>query len=193
MGITRCIQYALDELDLEVPPADQITWCIGPPLLESFQTLVGDGLADQALSLYRERFGEVGWRENAPYEGVAETLAVLADSDLDMFVATSKPSVYARQIVEHFQLSQYFRGVFGSELDGTRTGKTELLQFALAETRATGHATMIGDREHDIVGARNNRMRTIGVTYGYGSLAELEKAAPDELVHRPADLVGLLL
>jgi phosphoglycolate phosphatase len=89
-------------------------------------------------------------------------------------------------------LGQYFQRVFGSELDGTRSHKTPLLEYALAETRPRGPATMIGDREHDVIGARNNGMRSISVTYGYGSRSELEAAAPDELVDRPEDLVALL-
>ena len=193
VGITRSIQYALEQLDLEVPPAEQLTWCIGPPLLESFQSIVGEHRAEQALALYRERFADLGWRENTPYEGVAAMLAALADADRNLFVATSKPLVYAEQIIEHFGMDQYFDRVFGSELDGTRTRKADLLEFALAETQCNHNATMIGDRHHDVLGARHNGMRTIGVTYGYGSRAELEQAAPDQLVDRPCDLVGLLL
>ncbi len=191
LGITRCIQYALERLGLEAPASSELTWCIGPPLLGTFRTLVGAARAEEGLRLYRERFGTVGWQENAPYPGVPETLAQLSDSGLTLFVATSKPLVYAERIVEHFQLGQYFQRVFGSELDGTRSHKTPLLEYALAETRSGGAATMIGDREHDVIGARNNGMRSISVTYGYGSRAELIAAAPDEWVDRPEDLVSL--
>jgi phosphoglycolate phosphatase len=192
LGITRCIQYALERLGRQAPASSELTWCIGPPLLDTFRTLVGAAQAEQALGLYRERFGTLGWQENAPYPGVPETLTRLSDSGLTLFVATSKPLVYAERIVEHFQLGQYFQRVFGSELDGTRSHKTPLLEYALAETRPRGPATMIGDREHDVIGARNNGMRSISVTYGYGSRSELEAAAPDELVGRPEDLVALL-
>ena len=193
VGITRCIQYALARLDLPAPPADELGWCIGPPLLESFQILVGEARAAQALKLYRERFGDVGWRENVPYDGIVQALTALAASELTLFVATAKPLVYAQQIIEHFHLDPYFDRVFGSELDGTRTGKTDLLKFALAETGCKGGATMIGDRSHDVIGARNNQMRTIAVTYGYGTRAELEGVYPDQVAERPADLVDLLL
>ena len=191
VGITRCVQHALRQLDLPIPPATELSWCIGPPLLGSFRTLVGEARAEHALALYRERFGKVGWQENKPYPGVMETLTDLSGRDLELYVATSKPLVYAERIIEHFNLAPHFRRVFGSELDGTRSHKTPLLQYALAET-GTGVATMIGDREHDVIGARNNAMRSIGVTYGYGSRQELEGAAPDELVDRPEDLLPLL-
>ncbi len=177
-GITRSIQYALGRLGQPVPTEDELTWCIGPPLHASLKTLTGsDDLAGRALLLYRERFSEVGLFENEAYAGIEETLAALADTTERMFVATSKPAVYATRIVDHFGLQRFFERVFGSELDGTRVDKRDLLRYALDEARVDpSTAIMIGDRSHDVVGARANGMTAIGVTYGYGSEAELRDA-----------------
>ena len=191
IGITRSIRFALKKLRVDSPSEDELTWCIGPPLLDSFSKLVGDKHAQQALRHYRERFADVGWRENTPYPGILQTLAGLVDAGRTLYVATSKPHIYARRIIEHFEMGRYFSEVFGSELDGTRSAKTDLLRYALAETRSKG-AIMIGDREHDVIGALNNGMRAIGVTYGYGSREELEKAGAEEIVSQPEDLLSLL-
>ncbi len=177
-GITRSIQYALERLGQAVPTEDELTWCIGPPLHASLKTLTGsDELADRALLLYRERFSEIGLFENEAYSGIAQTLSALAARNGRMFVATSKPAVYATRIVEHFGLQRYFERVFGSELDGTRVDKVDLLRYALEVAKVDPQtAIMIGDRSHDVVGARTNGMTAIGVTYGYGSEAELREA-----------------
>ena len=133
-----------------------------------------DDLAEKALSLYRDRFGDIGLFENAIYPGIEETSSTLAGSGRRMFVATSKPHVYAERIIDHFGLRGYFERVFGSELDGLRCDKTELLDYALQQAKVDPlRAIMIGDRSHDMIGARNNRMTALGVLYGYGSKAEL--------------------
>jgi phosphoglycolate phosphatase len=187
IGITRSIRHALIKLDRAAPPEDELTWCIGPPLRASFQTMLGrDDLADRAVSLYRERFADIGIFENSVYPGVTDILSVLAASGRRLFVATSKPAIYAERIIDHFDLRGYFERVFGSELDGTRADKTELLDYAL---KATGvdpqRAAMIGDRRHDMIGARNNRMTAIGVLYGYGSEAELVDAGAHHVCATP--------
>ncbi|GLR84758.1 HAD family hydrolase [Bradyrhizobium iriomotense] len=177
-GITRSIQYALERLGQHVPSEDELTWCIGPPLLASLKKLTGtDELANRALLLYRERFSDVGLFENEAYGGIEETLSTLSATGARMFVATSKPAVYARRIVDHFGLRRYFEQVFGSELDGTRVDKGDLLSYALDTAKVDPQtAVMIGDRSHDVVGARRNGMTAIGVLYGYGSEAELRDA-----------------
>lgn len=193
-GITNCMRYALERLGRPVPSADDLTWCIGPPLLGSFETLLGDaGLAAEGLRLYRERFGEIGLLENAVYAGVSEMLAACREAGHRLFVATSKPAVYATRIAEHFGLSPYFEAVCGAELDGTRADKTELLHWLLTEHGIdAASATMIGDRSHDIIGAKNNGLRAIGVTYGYGSRDELTAAGATCIAGAPADLVTIL-
>jgi len=190
IGITRSIQYALEKLGRDAPGQDELTWCIGPPLHASFVKLLGEThLADRALLLYRERFGDVGMFENAVYAGIEETLASLADGSRRLFVATSKPHVYATRIVEHFKLGSYFEHVFGSELDGARVDKTELLKYALQTMGVDpAAALMVGDRSHDIVGARNNGLRALGVLYGYGSRDELTRAGAHGLCAAPGDI-----
>ena len=191
-GITRSIQYALDKLSLAVPSEDELNWCIGPPLHASLQKLTGSSdLADRALLLYRERFSDIGLFENEAYTGIVDTLATLAATNQRMFVATSKPAVYATRIVDHFGLKSYFERVFGSELDGTRVDKRDLLRYALGETRANADsAIMIGDRSHDVVGARTNGMTAIGVLYGYGSEAELKDAGAHHICAAHPELLG---
>jgi phosphoglycolate phosphatase len=193
-GITRSIQHALRKLDCDVPTEDELTWCIGPPLHASLKKLLGaDDLADKALLLYRERFAEIGLFENVVYPGVEETLSAVAGSGLRLFVATSKPGIYAERIIDHFKLRVYFERVFGSELDGTRSDKTDLLGYAL---RTTGvdplQAVMIGDRSHDMIGARNNKMTAVGVLYGYGGKQELLDAGAHHICATPQGLPGLV-
>jgi phosphoglycolate phosphatase len=187
IGITRSIRYALTKLDCAAPAEDELTWCIGPLLRASFRSMLGsDDLADRAVTLYRERFGDIGIYENSVYPGVVAILSSLRASGRRLFVATSKPVVYASRIVEHFDMSRYFERVFGAELDGTRADKTELLDYALKASNVDRqHATMIGDRSHDMIGARNNGMTAIGVLYGYGSEAELIEAGAHEICASP--------
>jgi len=194
-GIVRSIQYALEALDRPVPEEADLLWCIGPPLKDSFiELLGGDREADRAVGLYRERFGDIGLYENQVYPGIRETLEGLVERGFDLYVATSKPHVYATRIIEHFELEDCFQRVFGSELSGERVDKSELLGFALSESGADGaRSPMVGDRSHDMVGARNNAMIGIGVLYGYGSREELEIAGAEQLVGSTEALLDVLV
>ncbi len=192
VGITTSIQFAMGKLNVDVPAKDDLTWCIGPPLLKSFDVLVGKERSAKALGFYRERFSDIGWKENAPYPGIEDTLARLSGAGFRLYVATSKPHVYAKKIIEHFQMRQYFDAIYGSELDGTRSDKSDLLRFALSDTQAEENVTMVGDREHDVIGALANGMSAIGVTYGYGSPQELLQAGATRIVSRPVDLLPAL-
>jgi phosphoglycolate phosphatase len=191
LGITRSIRYALSKLDRPPPPEDELTWCIGPPLRASLKKLLGtNDLADEALSLYRERFTDIGIFENEIYPGIENTLSVLAKSGRRLFVATSKPSVYAKRIIDHFKLTTYFERVFGSELDGRRSDKTDLLGYALQAMGVDpSQAIMVGDRSHDMIGARNNQMTAVGVLYGYGSKEELVAAGAHHVCTTPYQLL----
>jgi phosphoglycolate phosphatase len=191
LGNTRSVQYALSKLDRTAPPEDELTWCIGPPLRASLKKMLGtDDLADRALSLYRERFADIGIFENEVYPGIEETLSVLTGSGRRLFVATSKPSLYAERIIDHFKLRVYFERVFGAELDGRRSDKTELLGYALETTRVDpSQAIMIGDRSHDMIGARNNGMTAVGVLYGYGNEEELLDAGAHHICATPRRLL----
>lgn len=195
VGITRSIRHALAALGRPVPPERQLTWCIGPPLQDSLMALLdGDtAMAARALALYRERFAAVGIYENAVHTGIQPVLADLSAAGLRLYVATSKPHVYARQIVTRFGFDRWVSGVFGAELDGIRAHKPELLAHALAVTGGAAPngapaAVMVGDRRHDIAGARANGIRAVGVLWGYGDRAELVAAGADRIVATPAEL-----
>lgn len=193
-GILRSIRYALEQLAWPDTPSEQtLRECIGPPLLDSFTDLLKDpDLAARAVELYRERFAEKGLFENVLYPGITDVLEALKARGHTLYVATSKPSVFATKIITHFELTPFFDQVYGAELDGTRSDKTELLKWLIGcEGCEPETTTMIGDRKHDIIGARNNGLTTVGVLYGYGSEAELRKAGADKIVQQPGDLLTL--
>ena len=194
VGITRCIRHALAEVGLTPPDSDDLTWCIGPPLLESFKSMLDDDVsATIALKHFRARFSDVGIYENKLYGGIPEALQALSGRGVSLFVATSKPQVYAERIVEHFGLSACFKGVFGPTLRGERERKTDLLRWALEETGVEpSAAVMVGDRSHDMVGATVNGMRAVGVLYGYGSREELEASGAQLLISSPGEFGGIL-
>jgi len=194
-GITRSIQYALQRLDHPtMPTEDELTWCIGPPLRASFVRLLGaETSADLAVSYYRERFSDIGLYENGVYDGIGEVLTSLCASGHRLFVATSKPHVFAERIIDHFGLRDHFERVFGSELDGTRVDKSHLLEYALKQASVDPSKTlMIGDRSHDMVGAKNNGMTGIGVLYGYGSRDELLEAGAHHVCATPGAILGCI-
>ena len=191
-GITRCILYALDELGFPHPDDDYLYSCIGPALWDTFPELVGEELTKQAVDLYRERFVDVGWRENKPYEGIHDALESVASAGHTLFVATAKPHMHAARIIEHFGMGDYIHNVYGSELDGTRATKTDLLQFAVEKNPGTATRVMIGDRRHDLAGAIANTIEPVGVAWGYGSLEELETAGAKAVAHSPAELVDIV-
>ena len=191
-GITRCMQYALAQLGRDVPATEALIPYIGPPLQDTFaQLLVTDDKAriDQAIAHYRTRFATTGMYENAVYPGTEAMLARLRAAGVRLFLATSKPRVFAVKILDHFELAQYFEGVYGSELDGRLSDKGELIAEVLrAEGLDPATTLMVGDRSHDIVGGRRAGVRTAAVAYGYGTRAELDAHAPDCIFASPAAL-----
>ena len=194
-GITRCISHALVTLGRTPPPRMSLRWCIGPPLRNSFATLLASDdniLVEEALSIYRERFGSVGLFENEVYEGIPETLKVLQEMGHTLYVATSKPTVYAERIIDHFCLRQCFNVIYGSELDGTRTDKSSLISHILQnESIASSEVSMIGDREYDIIGAKANDVCGFGVLWGYGTKDELEASGAHACLRYPQELVAM--
>ncbi len=193
-GITQSIRHALRELGRPVPPADELLWTIGPPLRLSFMQLLGsEDLADEGVRLYRERFGTIGLFENAVIPGIPDLLDRLATEGRRLFVATSKPHVFATRIIEKFGLAARFLHVYGSELDGANADKRDLLRMIVRREGLDAAATvMIGDREHDVIGARTSGIATIGVRWGYGSDEELIEAGAAVLVDRPEEIGALL-
>ena len=199
-GITRSFQYALSSLGRTAPPEKELLWCIGPPLAASFAQLLetdDPALVNKAVERYRERFGVVGLYENRLYAGVPIMLAEVREMGCRVFLATSKLGAYARRILDHFELGGGFDGVYGSELDGSRSDKGALIAHILArEGLAADSTVMVGDREHDMRGAAACGVRGIGVTYGYGSEEELRRHGAARLADSPAavatEVAGLL-
>jgi|694.fasta_scaffold04249_22 phosphoglycolate phosphatase len=204
LGITRCIQYALSELGYKPPDANELLWCIGPPLKSSFSQLLqtaDDTLLEKAILLYRSRFSTIGLFENSLYPQIPETLKTIRDAGYQTFVATSKPQIYATRIIEDFDLALFFDGVYGSELDGNRSVKGDLISYIIErESLLPSTVVMVGDSEallqadrlHDIIGAKKNNIASIGVTYGYGSREELETHKADLIANYPDEIPTLL-
>ena len=197
VGITTSARYGLNKIGHPIADDVNIDWIIGPPLQASLAKIlnvaVDDVLAEQALMGYRERFAVTGLYENHVFDDVAETLKTLQQQGYRLFLATAKPEVYARQILEHFELLQYFVHPYGSELNGERTNKAELIAYIIEkEQLKPEECLMVGDREHDIFGARHNGIETIAVEYGYGTDEELTAAQPKARIESFAELLDHL-
>lgn len=194
-GIVGCIRHALLEIG-ETPPADQeLERFIGPPLRNAFRELVGSSpqRIEAAVEAYRGRFTAAGMFENAVYDGVLGALASLSERKVRLFLATSKPRVYAERILSHFSLGTHFIGIYGSELDGRLSDKSDLIAHILNDAGLDSEQTiMVGDREHDVRGAIANRIQPIGVLWGYGSRSELETAGARRLIDHPRELATLV-
>ena len=180
-GITRSVQHALAQLGIDEPDLQALEHFIGPPLLQCFMQTYGFDAARawQAVGHYRERFAEVGLYENRVFEGVTALLELLQAQRRTLYIATSKPRVFAVEIARYFDFARHFTLIYGSELDGTRTDKVELIGHLLArEGLDTASTLMIGDRKHDLIGARRNGLDAAAVGYGFGSFDELQAEAP---------------
>ena len=161
IGITTCVQYALHKMGIEEPDPDRLEPFIGPPLTDSFREFYGmnEEEAVRAVEYYRERFSTVGLFENEVYSGIPELLARLKKDGRKLAIASSKPTVYVKKILEYFSIYEYFDIIVGSELDGTRCRKEEVVEEALEQLSADDKfkkrdAVMIGDRKFDIEGAK---------------------------------------
>jgi phosphoglycolate phosphatase len=190
-GITRSIQFALARLGIDEPDITRLEHFIGPPLLQAFMQFYGfdEAKAWEAVNFYRERFKVTGLYENRVFDGVFELLDTLAGQNRTLYIATSKPWVFAREIARHFDFARYFKVIYGSELDGTRTDKVELIAHLLTEEGLDPAQTlMIGDRKHDLIGGTRNGLDVAAVGYGFGSHEELAGQAPTYHFETMADL-----
>ena len=194
--IHRSIRYALEKLDQPLADEVDLDWTIGPPLKASLAKLLNtqdDDLAEQALLAYRERFSVMGLFENEVYPTVADTLQQLKAQGYQLFLATAKPTIFAKQILVHFQLDQYFTEMYGSELTGERTHKADLIAYILEqENLDAAECIMVGDRQYDIMGARANGIETIAVNYGYGTARELVQAQPIVQISQFHELIACI-
>ncbi|WP_346352988.1 HAD family hydrolase [Azotosporobacter soli] len=188
LGISNSIIYALKKYGIEVGERSELFKFIGPPLAESFEKYYGfsEEKANQAVEYFREYYRAQGIFENVIYDGIEELLKTLQEKHRQLLVATTKPEVFAKQILEHFAIAQYFSFIAGSNLDGTRVKKDEVIAYALESCKITDltKTIMIGDREHDVLGAKKIGIASLGVLFGYGDRAEHEKAGADYIVER---------
>ena len=196
VGITKSVQYALKHMGINEPDLKKLIPFIGPPLALNFRESYGMNETEsiQAVHFYREYFSEFGIFENAVYEGIAELLEQLKDAGKVLAVATSKPTVFAERILRHFELAEYFAFVAGSNLDGTMVDKAEVIAFALKNIPESMQrkVLMIGDRKHDVIGAKKNKVDSMAVLYGYGSYEELTATEPTFLVERISEIGSLI-
>ena len=196
IGIINSVIYALEKFDIHVKDREELYSFIGPPLAESFEKYCGfdHQKAEEAVEAYREYFSAKGIYENCPYDGIKELLAELKASGKMLIVATSKPEKFAIEILKHFELYDFFDVVVGSNLDGTRSKKREVILYALnkAGIQKKESVIMVGDREHDILGAKEAGIVSLGVLYGYGSREELLSAGADYLAEDVKSMTNIL-
>lgn len=196
-GITRSVRHALRHFGIETADLRTLTPFIGPPLAESFRDFCGfdETRIPEAIRVMREYFDARGWRENRPYDGIACLLDRLQQAGYRLYVATSKPTVFAERILRHFDLIRYFLFVGGAELNGSRQAKSDVIGHVLDRNGIADAdaCLMIGDRRHDIEGAAAIGMDACGVLWGYGSREELTAARATYLADAPDDLAALLL
>jgi phosphoglycolate phosphatase len=193
-GIGACFLHSARALGHTTLTEANVRRYIGPPIREAFGEILGTRdveRIEEALRIYRERFSTIGLFENAVYPGVPEALARLCAAGHSLSIVTSKAAVYAERIVDHFELRRFVPRVYGAELSGERSTKAELVAHALAGERlVAAQACMVGDREHDVLGAKAHGLATIAVTWGYGSRTELEAAGADHLVDTLEQLIA---
>lgn len=197
-GITKSVQYALQKFGIEEPDLDRLEPFIGPPLKDSFMEFYGltKEEALKAIDLYRERFAPIGVLENHIFPGIKEMLETLCEKKIRLAVASSKPTLFVRQILTHFEIERYFDVIVGSELDGTRGTKEEVVEealsqlglFSLSEEERKGICAMIGDRKFDIQGAKAYGLTGVGVRFGYAGEGELEDAGADFIAETVEEL-----
>lgn len=196
IGITKSISYALNKMGITVESLEELEIFIGPPLAVTFKEFYGfdEDKTNTAIEYYREYFSATGLYENEVYTGIKELLELLTkDPSNRLFVATSKPQVFAQQIIDHFELGSYFEYVCGSELDGTRSAKAEIIGYLLENFKLNPEETvMIGDRKYDIIGAQHHGINSIAVGYGFGSREELTDIQPTYLAKNIQELTELL-
>ena len=195
-GITNSVAHALEKWGIHVEDKRELNKFVGPPLHAAFSEYYGFSEADaiKCVEYYREYFKDTGIFENKVYEGIPELLAELRASGKKLIVATSKPEEFALRILKHFSLYTYFDFVAGATMDSSRVKKADVIAYALESSGVTdlSRTVMVGDREHDILGARATGLDSLGVLYGYGSREELEAAGATYIVERVSDIGTLL-
>ncbi|MGX7197012.1 HAD hydrolase-like protein [Enterococcus olivae] len=193
-GIFASINYAMEKLGQEKLSSEILRTFVGPPLYDSFMRIgLTQKQAEDAVFWYRELYKKEAMYLVEPYQAIAETLVALSEKKT-LLIATSKPEVFATRILDHLNFSQYFQAIYGADLEGERSKKADIIQYALIseEIKEPSLAVMVGDREHDIHGATVNKMDSIGVLYGFGDQKELSEAGAKHLIKQPMELLEII-
>ena len=192
-GIINCVIYALERFGLPVPPRAELRYFVGPPLHESFiKQGVPAERAEEAVAVYRERYVPTGMFENSPYPGIRELLDALKAEGHTLFVASSKPEWMCEEILKHFDLDKYFDRICGATMDTSRTNKEAVIAYLLDLSGRSENTIMVGDTKFDVIGAKFHGIPTIGVSWGYGSVAEMEEAGAVNIAYTMSELLVML-
>ena len=192
-GIINCATLALEHFGLPVPSREEMRVFVGPPLDQTFIKYgVPAEKAQEAIEVFRSRYRTVGKFENFPYPGIREALQTLKEQGHRLFVATSKPEVLANEVLGHFALTEFFEQIAGATLDGSRSHKADVIAYLLSLTGDVGQTLMVGDTAFDVTGAAAHGIPTIGVSWGYGKVEDMEKAGAKAIAHSMEELIFLL-
>lgn len=192
-GIINCAQYAFEKMGYPVPEREKMGVFVGPPLAE---TMIKFGIpaekTGEAIRIFRERYIPIGKYENKLYPGIPEMLQALLDDGWTLFVATSKPEITAKEVLEHFQLSKYFRLICGADMEEKRVEKADVIAYLLEQTTPGDTCLMIGDTRYDVAGAKEHGIATIGVSWGYGDVEQMREEGAIAIADTPQQLTDIL-
>lgn len=195
-GIIDSVKYALTKMERDIPVDKALYTFIGPPLNTSFEKnfQMNNMEVEQAITYYREYYAKKGIFEVTVYDGIQEMLRELKKGEFELYIATSKPEKFAKKIIDYLGMSGYFSGIYGASMDNSRSKKADVIRYALKESNTKNSSTvlMIGDREHDIIGGKENNIDTAGVLYGFGDYEELHQAGANIIVAKPSELLSVL-
>lgn len=192
-GIINCAALALEHYGIPVPSREEMRVFVGPPLHDTFVKFgVPEDQAAEAIEIYRSRYIPIGKYENMPYPGIRELLEKLQAQGHRLYVATSKPEGMSVDILEHFDLAKYFTRICGASLDSSRSSKSAVIAYLLEQCSDVSEAVMVGDTAFDVIGATAHGIPTIGVSWGYGKIEDMEKAGAAAIAHSTGELFELL-
>lgn len=193
-GIINCAILALEHYGLPIPSREAMRVFVGPPLTESFiRHGVPADKAEEAVAIYRSRYIPIGKYENTPYPGIRELLETLHEMGYKLYVATSKPEGMSIDILKHFDLDRYFTRICGASMDSSRNTKEAVIEYLMETTGERENMVMVGDTKFDVLGAKHHGIPCIGVSWGYGTVEDMENAGAAAIVHTPDELLKLLL
>ena len=192
-GIINCAIFAMEKLGVPVPPREKMGVFVGPPLWDTFRDFgVPSNRLDEAVDIFRSRYVPIGKFENIPYPGIREVLEALRNQGRKLYVATSKPEVTAREILDHFDLSRYFTEICGATIDKTRSSKEDVIAYLLSLDACRENSVMVGDTAFDVIGAAAHGIPTIGAAWGYGKTEDMVSAGAAAIARSPEDLLRII-